>query len=278
MHVRCPALLGEERGVDRAEAVLVARGHWGEPTPGSAGPQGGRRTGPPQRPRLWGRWRASRKSSCWPRRADTARAWTEPCRRSSARSSSTAPPVYVRKEIVHNKHVVEQLRERGAIFVEEETEVPEGETVVFSAHGVAPSVHANAEIAPAAHDRRHLPARHQGARGGASKFAAEGYTIVLVGHEGHEEVEGTMGEAPGPHRAHREPRRTWTRLEVEDPEPHRLPHPDHALRRRDARHHPPAARALPEHHRSRAPTTSATPPPTARWPSARWRASATWCW
>ena len=55
------------------------------------------------------------------------------------------PPVYVRKEIVHNKHVVEQLRERGAIFVEEETEVPAGETVIFSAHGVAPSVHANAE-------------------------------------------------------------------------------------------------------------------------------------
>ena len=54
------------------------------------------------------------------------------------------PPVYVRKEIVHNKHVVEQLRERGAIFVEEETEVPEGETVIFSAHGVAPSVHSNA--------------------------------------------------------------------------------------------------------------------------------------
>src|SRR6187551_3609714 len=56
------------------------------------------------------------------------------------------PPVYVRKEIVHNKHVVEQLRARGAVFVEEETEVPEGETVVFSAHGVAPSVHANSEV------------------------------------------------------------------------------------------------------------------------------------
>ena len=55
------------------------------------------------------------------------------------------PPVYVRKEIVHNKHVVEQLRERGAVFVDQETEVPESETVVFSAHGVAPSVHANAE-------------------------------------------------------------------------------------------------------------------------------------
>ena len=68
-----------------------------------------------------------------------------PSRPSSARSSCYGAPVYVRKEIVHNKHVVEQLRDRGAVFVEAETEVPEGATVVFSAHGVAPSVHANAQ-------------------------------------------------------------------------------------------------------------------------------------
>jgi 4-hydroxy-3-methylbut-2-enyl diphosphate reductase len=105
------------------------------------------------------------------------------------------PPVYVRKEIVHNKHVVEQLTKRGAIFVEEETEVPEGELVVFSAHGVAPSVHENA----ARRELRTIDATcplvtkvHVEAR----KFAAQGYTIVLVGHEGHEEVEGTTGEAP----------------------------------------------------------------------------------
>ncbi|HEX6586531.1 MAG TPA: 4-hydroxy-3-methylbut-2-enyl diphosphate reductase [Solirubrobacterales bacterium] len=104
-------------------------------------------------------------------------------------------PIYVRKEIVHNKHVVQQLERRGAIFVEEETEVPEGEMVVFSAHGVAPSVHANAK----ARRLRTIDATcplvtkvHVEAR----KFAAEGYTIVLVGHEGHEEVEGTTGEAP----------------------------------------------------------------------------------
>jgi 4-hydroxy-3-methylbut-2-enyl diphosphate reductase len=104
-------------------------------------------------------------------------------------------PVYVRKEIVHNKHVVEQLRARGAVFVESETEVPEGATVVFSAHGVAPSVHANA----AARELHTIDATcplvtkvHVEAK----KFAAEGYTIVLVGHAGHEEVEGTMGEAP----------------------------------------------------------------------------------
>jgi 4-hydroxy-3-methylbut-2-en-1-yl diphosphate reductase len=105
------------------------------------------------------------------------------------------PPVYVRKEIVHNKHVVDQLRERGAIFVDQETEVPEGSTVVFSAHGVAPTVHANA----AARQLQTIDATcplvtkvHVEAK----KFAADGYTIVLIGHAGHEEVEGTMGEAP----------------------------------------------------------------------------------
>ena len=104
-------------------------------------------------------------------------------------------PIYVRKEIVHNKHVVEQLAARGAIFVEEETEVPEGEIVVFSAHGVAPAVHERA----AQRKLRTIDATcplvtkvHVEAR----KFAEDGYTIILVGHEGHEEVEGTMGEAP----------------------------------------------------------------------------------
>jgi 4-hydroxy-3-methylbut-2-enyl diphosphate reductase len=104
-------------------------------------------------------------------------------------------PIYVRKEIVHNKHVVEELSKRGAIFVEEETEVPEGEMVVFSAHGVAPAVHRNA----AARQLRTIDATcplvtkvHVEAR----KFAADGYTMILIGHEGHEEVEGTTGEAP----------------------------------------------------------------------------------
>jgi 4-hydroxy-3-methylbut-2-enyl diphosphate reductase len=105
-------------------------------------------------------------------------------------------PVYVRKEIVHNKHVVEELSKRGAIFVDQETEVPEGEMVVFSAHGVAPAVHENA----AARNLRTIDATcplvtkvHVEAR----RFAADGYTIVMIGHEGHEEVEGTTGEAPG---------------------------------------------------------------------------------
>jgi len=125
-------------------------------------------------------------------------------------------PIYVRKEIVHNKHVVEQLRERGAIFVEEEDEVPEGETVVFSAHGVSPSVHANsAERGLVTIDatcplvtKVHVEAK---------KFAEQGYTIVLVGHSGHEEVEGTMGEAPA-NMMLVESEQDVDRLEVEDPE------------------------------------------------------------
>ena len=104
-------------------------------------------------------------------------------------------PVYVRKEIVHNKHVVEQLRERGAIFVEEHTEVPEGAVCVFSAHGVAPSVRAGAEERRLQTIDATCPLVTKVHRE-ASRFAAEHYTIVLIGHDGHEEVEGTMGEAP----------------------------------------------------------------------------------
>jgi 4-hydroxy-3-methylbut-2-en-1-yl diphosphate reductase len=106
------------------------------------------------------------------------------------------PPVYVRKQIVHNLHVVRELEGRGAIFVDDEREVPEGATVVFSAHGVAPSVHENA----LARSLRTIDATcplvtkvHTQAR----RYAAQGYTIILIGHAGHEEVVGTMGEAPG---------------------------------------------------------------------------------
>ncbi len=104
-------------------------------------------------------------------------------------------PVYVRKEIVHNKHVVERLRERGAIFVDEQTEVPEGALCVFSAHGVAPSVRAGAEARGLRTVDATCPLVTKVHRE-ATRFAQEGYTVVLVGHAGHEEVEGTMGEAP----------------------------------------------------------------------------------
>jgi len=104
-------------------------------------------------------------------------------------------PVYVRREIVHNTHVVEQLRARGAVFVDSETQVPEGATVVFSAHGVAPSVYANARRRALQTIDATCPLVTK-VHVEAKKFAADGYTIVLVGHAGHEEVEGTMGEAP----------------------------------------------------------------------------------
>ena len=105
-------------------------------------------------------------------------------------------PVYVRKEIVHNKHVVEQLKERGAIFVEELDEtIPEGAITVFSAHGVSPAVHADAERRGLQTIDATCPLVTKVHRE-AVKFAGEGYTIVLIGHDGHEEVEGTMGEAP----------------------------------------------------------------------------------
>ncbi|MFT4087221.1 MAG: 4-hydroxy-3-methylbut-2-enyl diphosphate reductase [Gordonia sp. (in: high G+C Gram-positive bacteria)] len=104
-------------------------------------------------------------------------------------------PVYVRKEIVHNRHVVDTLTERGAIFVGETDEVPEGAIVVFSAHGVSPAVHESA----AQRNLKTIDATcplvtkvHQEAK----RFARDDYDIVLIGHEGHEEVEGTAGEAP----------------------------------------------------------------------------------
>jgi 4-hydroxy-3-methylbut-2-enyl diphosphate reductase len=105
-------------------------------------------------------------------------------------------PVYVRKEIVHNKHVVATLRDRGAIFVDElDDSIPEGAITVFSAHGVSPAVHADAERRALRTIDATCPLVTKVHRE-ALKFAAEGYTIILIGHAGHEEVEGTMGEAP----------------------------------------------------------------------------------
>jgi 4-hydroxy-3-methylbut-2-enyl diphosphate reductase len=101
----------------------------------------------------------------------------------------------VRKQIVHNRHVVELLTERGAVFVEDVSEVPEGAITVFSAHGVAPSVRASAQERRLQTIDATCPLVTKVHRE-ATRFAQDGYTIVLVGHEGHEEVEGTMGEAP----------------------------------------------------------------------------------
>jgi 4-hydroxy-3-methylbut-2-enyl diphosphate reductase len=104
-------------------------------------------------------------------------------------------PVYVRKQIVHNKHVVEALEKRGVIFVDELTEVPEGSLVVFSAHGVSPAVHAEAKERNLKTIDATCPLVTK-VHNEAKRFAKDGYKIILIGHEGHEEVEGTMGEAP----------------------------------------------------------------------------------
>ena len=125
-------------------------------------------------------------------------------------------PVYVRKEIVHNKHVVADLRERGAIFVDEQTEVPERAVCVFSAHGVAPSVRAGALARGLRTIDATCPLVTKVHRE-AVRFAEDGYTIVLVGHDGHEEVEGTMGEAPD-RIVLVQSERDVDELEVEDPE------------------------------------------------------------
>ncbi|MEU0990399.1 4-hydroxy-3-methylbut-2-enyl diphosphate reductase [Streptomyces sp. NPDC005953] len=105
------------------------------------------------------------------------------------------PPVYVRHEIVHNTHVINTLKAKGAVFVEETDEVPEGSVVIFSAHGVAPTVHTEAA-------RRHLTTIDATCplvtkvHKEATRYAGDGYDILLIGHEGHEEVIGTLGEAP----------------------------------------------------------------------------------
>ena len=104
-------------------------------------------------------------------------------------------PVYVRKEIVHNQHVVGWLRNRGAVFVNELVEVPEGALVVFSAHGVSPSVHKEAEQRSLRVIDATCPLVSK-VHVEVERFVAEGYHILLIGHAGHEEVEGTMGHSP----------------------------------------------------------------------------------
>ena len=125
-------------------------------------------------------------------------------------------PVYVRKEIVHNRHVVEELTERGAVFVDEVTEVPRGAVCVFSAHGVSPEVRVGADARALDTIDATCPLVTKVHRE-AVNFADRGYTIVLVGHHGHEEVEGTMGEAPERMRLV-ESEEDVAALEVEDPE------------------------------------------------------------
>src|SRR5207248_6495207 len=104
-------------------------------------------------------------------------------------------PVYVRKQIVHNSHVVEDLQARGAVFVDALSEVPEGATVVFSAHGIAPAVRNEAQHRALTTIDATCPLVTK-VHAQARRYAEAGYAVVLIGHEGHEEVEGTLGEAP----------------------------------------------------------------------------------
>ncbi len=125
-------------------------------------------------------------------------------------------PVYVRKQIVHNKHVVSDLESRGAVFVEEIEEVPVGATVVFSAHGVSPMVHEEAAVRSLKTIDATCPlvtkVHHE-----ARRFATDDYDILLIGHAGHEEVEGTAGEAPDRIQLVQTPEDV-AHLEVRDPE------------------------------------------------------------
>ncbi len=105
------------------------------------------------------------------------------------------PPVYVRKEIVHNLHVVEGLRRRGAVFVDELDQVPSGAVTIFSAHGVSPAVRDDASARGLRIIDATCPLVAK-VHVEAIRYAKEGYTILMIGHDGHEEVEGTMGEAP----------------------------------------------------------------------------------
>ena len=178
------------------------------------------------------------------------------------------PPVYVRKQIVHNKHVVTTLEKRGAIFVDETDEVPEGATVIFSAHGVAPVVHEEAKARNLKTIDATCPLVTKVHRE-AVRFADDDFDILLIGHEGHEEVVGTSGEAPehitlvdGPDDVDN----------VDGPRPGegRLALADHAVGRRDDGDGRPAQGEVPGAAERRPPTTSATPRRTASSPSSRW--------
>ena len=185
-------------------------------------------------------------------------------------------PIYVRREIVHNRHVVEALREKGAVFVDELDEVPEGATVIFSAHGVSPAVR------EAATTRRlrvidatcplvtkvHLE---------AIRYAKEGRTIVLVGHADHDEVIGTLGRGASPHRGHRLGRGGGA-AGRRGPREGRLPDADDAVGGRHEGGHRGAPPPVPRASSGRRATTSATRRRTGRPRSSSSPTTSTWCW
>ena len=185
-------------------------------------------------------------------------------------------PIYVRHEIVHNKYVVEDLRAKGAVFVEELDEVPAGATVIFSAHGVS-QAGARRRRARAASRCSTPPARWSPRCTSRSrKMLRAGYEIVMIGHRGHPEAEGTMGQAARGMHLVETRRRRGAAASVTRPGQARLRHADHAVGRRRARDRRRAARRASRRSAGRRRTTSATPRRTARTRSSSWRRSATW--
>ena len=158
------------------------------------------------------------------------------------------PPIYVRHEIVHNRHVVEDLRTRGAVFVDELDEIPPGAMTIFSAHGVAKRVEqlAAERDLPVIDATCPLVAKvHNEGR----RYAAQGREIVLVGHAGHAEVEGTIGQVPA--KVHLvQTVADVAALRGRRSRQARLHHPDDAVGRRHPRHHRRAEGALPHHRRA----------------------------
>ena len=152
-------------------------------------------------------------------------------------------PLFVRRQIVHNVHVVAELEAQGAVFVEELAEVPDGATVVFSAHGVSPEVRAEAAARGLDVIDATCPLVSK-VHAEARRFARQGHTIVLIGHAGHDEVEGVLGEAPESIKLVSD-LDSLRAVEVPDSEPRRLPHSDHAGRRRHRSARRGAARPVP---------------------------------
>ncbi len=218
-------------------------------------------------------WQPNQTSeSCFVRRAASAPAWCGPSIPSSGRSTIYGAPVYVRHEIVHNKYVVDSLKTKGAIFVEELAEIPDSTNapVVFSAHGVPKSVPAEAQSRNFFSLDATCPLVTKVHREAAIHFK-RGREILLIGHSHHPEVVGTVGQLPAgavtlietaedaasftPKDPNNLAFVTQTTLSIDDTEGHR----------RDPEG------PVPEHLRARTRKTSATPPPTASWRSRRWR-------
>ena len=196
------------------------------------------------------------------------------------------PPLYVRREIVHNKHVVDSFRDRGVVFVRELSEVPQGRAVVLAAHGVSPAVRAEAQTRGMETIDATCPlvARlHAKAR----MLVDQGHFVVFIGKKGHDETEGVVGEAPDSIVVVEdqadidrldEGRFPSLRCALPHGHAHRHAHPDHPGAARSGRARRRPARTLPPPDRFPRPPTSATPPGTGRRPSGGWRPSATGSW